>query len=312
MTISQLEYIIALDHYRHFVTASEKCSVTQPTLSMQIKKLEESLGVLIFDRNKQPIEPTEIGKTIIEQAKVIVNEKQHIVDYINNTKNNIAGRVRIGIIPTISTYLVHRFISKMVEKYPKLNIEIEELKTEEIVEQLKYGQIDLGILATPLHEEVIKAHPLYYESFALYVSSDHELYQKEVVSSYDINRNELWLLSDGNCFRNHAINLCNEEQTIPKKLKFGYKTSNLDVLINFVDMHYGYTLLPYLATLDLSDEQKKHIRHFKHPAPKREISIVTAEGFLRQKLLDALIVEIQENIPEELIHLDNGKIINWK
>lgn len=313
MTLSQLEYIIALDNYRHFVTASEKCNVTQPTLSMQIKKLEDSLGVLIFDRQKQPIEPTEIGKQIINQAKGIIQGKNRIIDFINNTRNDVAGKIKIGIIPTISPYLVPLFISSIIKKYPQLDIVIEEIMTHQIIEKIRLGQIDIGIVATPLDEYDILEHPIYYEDFALYVSDNHNLYKKDKISSYDLKLDEIWLLSDGHCFRNHVINLCGEQNyKTSEKLKFSYKTGSIEVLMRFVDKHYGYTLIPHLATLNLSDKQQKHLRFFKKPAPKREISIVTTKDFLKDKLIDALKYEIRENIPEELKYLDNGKIINWK
>lgn len=312
MTLVQLEYIIAVDTYRHFVTAAEKCNVTQPTLSMQIKKLEDSLGILIFDRQKQPIEPTKIGKQIINQARSIVQSKNHIVDFINNTKDNVSGDVRIGIIPTIASYLVPLFISSLVEKYPQLNIFIEELLTEQIVENLKIGRIDIGIIATPLHENGIMEHPVFYESFVMYVSENHRLYKSKSVSSYDLKLDEIWLLADGHCFRNHVINLCQEQGEIPKRLKFSYKTNTIEVLMRFVEKNYGYTLLPYLATLNLSEQQREHLRFFKKPEPKREISIITSDSFLREKLIEVLQTEIRNHIPEELKYLDNGKIIHWK
>lgn len=312
MTIVQLEYIIAVDTYRHFVTAAEKCNVTQPTLSMQIKKLEEELNISIFDRSKQPVEPTVIGTRIIEQARSIVKGKDRITDLIDNTRNSLAGEIRIGIIPTIASYLVPLFIPQLVEKYNELNIFVEELMTHEVIEKMKRGQIDIGIVSTPVSEEGIDEHPVYYEPFALYVSEDHKLFMQDKISSYDINLDEMWLLSDGHCFRNHVVNLCGETDYIPKKLKFGYKTGSLEVLMRFVDSHYGYTLLPYLATLGLTDEKKKKVRFFKEPSPKREISVITPEGFLKDKLLDAIKHEIRINIPKELRHLDNGKVIQWK
>lgn len=312
MTLVQLEYIIAVDTYRHFVTAADKCNVTQPTLSMQIRKLEEELNVLIFDRGKHPIEPTAIGKRLIDQSRTIIQGKDRINELIDDTRSDLSGQVNIGIIPTIASYLVPLFIPSLVEKYPELRINIEELMTHQVVEKIKKGQIDIGIVATPLVEEGIIEHPVYYESFALYVSETHKLYEIDKVSSHDLKLDEMWLLTDGHCFRNHVINLCGEQHYIPEKLKFGYKTGSLEVLMRFVDNHYGYTLLPHLATLNLNEEQKKHIRLFKEPSPKREISLIMPEGFLRDKLIEAIQKEIRINIPQELRHLDHGKVIQWK
>lgn len=312
MTIVQLEYIIAVDTHRHFVSAADECNVTQPTLSMQIKKLEEELDIVIFDRNKQPIEPTPIGKRVIDQARSIIQGKERITELIDNTRNEVSGDLRIGIIPTIASYLVPLFVPNLVEKYPELNIFIEELMTHQVVEKMKLGQIDLGIVATPLVEEGIEELPVYYESFALYVSETNKLFEQNKISSRDVNIDEMWLLSDGHCFRNHVINLCGEKQYIPSKLKFGYKTGSLEVLMRFVDSHYGYTLLPHLATLNLNDKQKENIRFFKEPSPKREISVIMPTGYMKEKLVDALKKEIRLNIPKELRHLDNGKVIQWK
>ncbi len=312
MTLIQLEYIIAVDNHRHFVSAAKNCHVTQPTLSMQIKKLEEELDVLIFDRNKQPIEPTAIGKKIINQARTILKGQARISELISNTRSDLSGEVHIGIIPTIASYLVPLFIPKMINKYPKLKIYVEELMTHEVVEKMNLGLIDIGIVSTPIAEDGLNELPIYFEPFVLFVSNEHKLAKKTAISSRDIKLDEMWLLTDGHCFRNHVINLCGEQNYYPKKLKFGYKTGSLEVLMKFVEQSYGYTLLPYLATLDLNDERKKRLRLFKEPTPKREVSIITPDGFLKEKLIEALKTEIRANIPKEMRYLDNGKIINWK
>ncbi|MDA3893306.1 MAG: LysR substrate-binding domain-containing protein [Salinivirgaceae bacterium] len=312
MTLIQLEYIIAVDAHRHFVSAAEHCHVTQPTLSMQIKKLEEELEVLIFDRNKQPIEPTAIGKRIIDQARTILKGKSRISELISDTRDDLSGEVKIGIIPTIASYLVPLFIPKLVKKYPELKVYIEELMTHEVIEKMNQGQIDLGIVSTPVGEDGLNELPVYFEAFELFISENHKLAAKTTVSSRDLNLDEMWLLTDGHCFRNHVINLCGEQHYYPKKLKFGYKTGSLEVLMRFVEQNHGYTLLPHLATLNIGEERKKNIRSFKEPTPKREISIITSEGYLKEKLIEAISKEIRLNIPKEMKHLDNGKIINWK
>lgn len=312
MTLIQLEYIIAVDTYRHFVNAADNCHVTQPTLSMQIKKLEEELDVLIFDRSKQPIEPTVIGRRIIEQARTILKGKDRISELISDTRNDLSGEVRIGIIPTVASYLVPLFIPKLVKKYPDLKIYVEELMTHEVIAKIKSGQIDLGIVSTPVTESGINELPIYFESFVLFVSDDHKLAKKDMISSRDLELDDMWLLADGHCFRNHVINLCGEQNYYPKNLKFGYKTGSLEVLMNFVEQNYGYTLIPFLATLNIDADRRKRIRLFKEPTPKREISIITPEGYLKEKLIEAIMDEIRANIPKEMRHLDNGKVINWK
>lgn len=310
MTLIQLEYIIAVDTYRHFIKAADDCNVTQPTLSMQIKKLEEELDVIIFDRTKQPIEPTKIGKSIIEQARTILKGATRISEMISNSRDDISGEVRIGIIPTIASYLVPLFIPKLVDKYPNLHINVEELMTHEVVEKMNLGQIDIGIVSTPLDVDGITEIPVYFEPFVLFGSDNNK--SLKTVSSRNLKLDEMWLLTDGHCFRNHVINLCGEQNYFPKNLKFGYKTGSLEVLMQFVEQNYGYTLLPYLATLNLDETRKKRLRMFKEPTPNREISIITPQGYLKDKLVEAIKYEIRVNIPKELRHLDNGKIINWK
>lgn len=312
MTLIQLEYIIAVDTHRHFVSAAEQCNVTQPTLSMQIKKLEEELDVVIFDRNKHPIEPTAVGTKIIEQARTILQGKNRIAELISDTRNDLSGEVRIGIIPTIASYLVPLFIPKLVKKYPDLSIFVEELMTHQVIEKMRQGQIDIGIVSTPLDEDGLNELPVYFEPFELFVSENHKLSEKKNVSSREIKLDEMWLLTDGHCFRNHVINLCGEQNYYPKSLKFGYKTGSLEVLMRFVEQNYGYTLLPHLATINIDEARKKRIRSFKEPTPKREVSIITQEGFLKEKLIKALFEEIRMNIPKSMRHLDNGKVINWK
>jgi LysR family transcriptional regulator, hydrogen peroxide-inducible genes activator len=312
MTLIQLEYIVAVDNYRHFVTAAEKCNVTQPTLSMQIKKLEDELGIIIFDRNAKPVEPTEIGIEVLKQARLVLEDAQKIGELILHNRTDISGDLRIGIIPTIAPYLVPLFLPEMVRKFPSLNVFVEELMTHQVVEKMRKGQIDVGIIATPLDEDGITEIPVFYEPFMVYTSSEHCLYHKDKVVSRDLNPDEMWLLADGHCFRNHVLNLCGGTGYYPKQLKFGYKTGSLEILMRFVDQHYGFTLLPYLATLNLSDQSKLCLREFKEPTPKRTVSLIIPEGYARHKIVETLSGHIRKSIPSTLRQLDNGQVINWK
>jgi len=208
ISLIQLEYIIAVDTYRHFVTASEKCFVTQPTLSMQIKKLEEELGVIIFDRSKQPIIPTEIGKKIIEQARIVVAESNNITEIINTHNNSISGELTIGIIPSLAPYLLPLFIGDFNRKYPDVKVKILELLTEEIIIELKKDTIDVGILVTPLSEKGIIEQPLFYEEMLLYINKNHAFSKKENINPIELASSDLCLLNKGHCFRSQVINLC--------------------------------------------------------------------------------------------------------
>ena len=199
MTLVQLEYIVAVDTYRSFVSAAEKCFVTQPTLSMQVQKLEEFLNVKIFDRSKQPIIPTEIGMQVIAQARVVLQENKKIKEIISSQQQDVIGELRIGIIPTIAPYLLPKVISAMLEKYPELKLLIWEYTTEDIIHHLKTGVIDCGILATPLVDQNISEIPVYYENFVSYISKNSKLYKKKTIDADDLEDENIWLLNWSIC-----------------------------------------------------------------------------------------------------------------
>ena len=173
MTITQLYYVLAVAEYKNFTLAAEKCFVTQPTLSMQIQKLEDELDILIFDRSKKPILLTEVGEKIVNQAKNIVNEAGRIKDIVDQQKGYIGGEFKVGIIPTVMPTLLPMFLNNFIKKYPKVNLIIEEQTTEDIIKKLKNGHLDCAIAATPLEEENLKEIVLYYELFVAYVPSNH-------------------------------------------------------------------------------------------------------------------------------------------
>src|SRR5690554_2169413 len=208
MTITQLQYALALAEYRNFTLAAEKCFVTQPTLSMQIQKLEEELGVLIFDRTKKPIQLTQVGEKIIEQARRIVNESERIQDIIDIQKGFVGGDFKLAIIPTVMPTLLPMFLNTFIKKYPKVNLIIEERNTTDIIQKLKNGHLDAGILATPLQDEEIREKVLYYEPFVGYVPQNSDLYHKNRIHPEDLDTSELLLLQDGHCFTEGVLNIC--------------------------------------------------------------------------------------------------------
>ena len=243
MTITQLQYVLAVAEHKNFTLAAEKCFVTQPTLSMQIQKIEEELNVLIFDRSKKPIQLTAIGLKIVNQAKNIVNEAGKIKDIVEYQKGFIGGEFRLGIIPTITPTLLPMFLNNFIKKYPKVNLIIEELNTDEIILRLKNGHLDAAIAATPLEDEKIKEIVLYYEPFVAYIPSDHIASQKKEIEISDLNLDDILLLQDGHCFRDSILNLC-KNQEIATRNTFQLESGSFETLIKLADEGLGTTLLP--------------------------------------------------------------------
>ena len=300
MTLTQLEYIVAVDTCRHFAEAASSCFVTQPTLSMQIQKLEEELAVKIFDRSKQPVLPTEAGAEIIEQARKILAERDHLTETLAAKKGIVNGELKVGIIPTLAPYLLPLFVPAFTKKYPEVKLVVNELTTGLIIAKLREGRIDMGILVTPLQEPGIKEDVLFYEEMVAYVSRNNTAYQKNYVLAKDIDPNKLWLLEEGHCFRSQIINLCELRKNTKAGSHFEYEAGSLETLRRMVDMNDGITILPELATLDMSTKQLQLLRHFKHPAPVREVSIAVHRDFVKKRLVEALKQSVLASLPEKI------------
>lgn len=301
MTLVQLEYIVAVDTYRSFVTAAEKCFVTQPTLSMQIQKLEDTLGVKLFDRSKQPVIPTDIGQQVIEQARVILGESAKLQEVIAIHKNELAGELKIGVIPTIAPYLLPQIIMNFTAKFPKVQLLIWEYTTEQIIQNLKIGLLDCGLLSTPLEEKGLHEIPLFYEEFVVYTSDSSSLFKKKTISAEDINIDETWLLNEGHCMRNQVLNICQKRDAGKSIKSFEYNTGSVETLKRMVDLNAGITILPELSLTDLSSEQMSKVRHFKAPVPAREISLVTHRNYLKRGIINFLKAEILDIVPIEML-----------
>lgn len=300
MTITQLEYIVAVDTFRSFGQAAEKCFVTQPTLSMQIQKLEEELDVLLFDRHKKPIETTEIGIDIINQARVILNEHNKVNEIIKDKKGNISGNLHIGIIPTIAPYLVPLFLLNYMEKYPSVTVTISELTTAQIIDQLKNGLIDCGILATPIKETQILEIPIYWEPLVTYISKKHKLSKNNTVVMSDIDIKDVWLLNEGHCLRNQILNLCHDIDKHIEDTRLNYQTGSIETLKKIVEAGKGITLLPELAISDFSIKQMNMVRYFRNPEPVREVGIVVNKNYIKKRLIETLKNEILNVIPKKM------------
>jgi len=287
MTITQLQYVLAVAEHKNFTLAAEKCFVTQPTLSMQIQKIEEELNILIFDRSKKPIQLTAIGQKIVEQAKNIVNEAGKIKDIVEYQKGFIGGEFRIGIIPTIMPTLLPMFLNNFIKKYPKIKLIIEELNTNEIITRLKNGHLDVAIAATPLEDEKIKEIVLYYEPFVAYIPENNSISQKTEIEISDLNLDDILLLQDGHCFRDGILNLCKNKEMTGKN-SFQLESGSFETLIKLADEGLGTTLLPYLHTLNLNDKDKLKLKQFKEPKPAREVSLIYPKSELKIHIIDAL------------------------
>ncbi|MDC8003525.1 hydrogen peroxide-inducible genes activator [Aureisphaera galaxeae] len=308
MTITQLKYVLAVAEHKNFTKAAQKTFVTQPTLSMQIQKLEEELDILIFDRSKKPIELTAVGQKIVSQAKSIVNEAERMQDVVDQEKGFIGGEFKLGIIPTIMPTLLPMFLKTFTVRYPKVQLKIEELATDEIIAKLLDGHLDAAIAATPLYQDKIKERALYYEPFVGYIPESHRLYGKDKIESTDLEIDDILLLEDGHCFRDGVINLCKASK-LSKDDKFQLESGSFETLVKLTHEGLGMTLLPFLHTLDISEGQQKNLRYFKEPSPAREVSLIYNKSELKMQIINALY-DVVSGIVRGAIRFQDVKIIS--
>tara|TARA_B110001469_G_scaffold85569_1_gene81005 strand:+ start:720 stop:1661 length:942 start_codon:yes stop_codon:yes gene_type:complete len=310
MTITQLKYVLAVAEHQNFTKAAAHVFVTQPTLSMQIQKLEEELSILIFDRSKKPIELTEVGEKIVNQARNIVNESERMQDVVDQEKGFIGGDFRLGIIPTVMPTLLPMFLKSFIKKYPKVHLKIEELTTAEIIIKLNDGHLDAAIAATPLVQEKIKERVLYFEPFVGYVPLNHRLNSKKYLDRSDLDINDILLLEDGHCFRDGVINICKSLKHNAAIDSFQVESGSFETLIKLSNEGFGMTLLPYLNTLDIpKEEQKKYLRYFNKPSPAREVSLLYRKSELKMQIIDSLY-DIIAGIIRGAITFQDVKIIS--
>lgn len=297
MTLQQLQYIISLDNNKHFLNAAEECGVTQPTLSTMIQKLEDELDVKLFDRSHQPLTTTEIGKEIISQAKIVLKHAEFLKEVIKNKRESLEGTLNLAIIPTIAPSLLPKFLIEFRKSYPKIDLQIQEMKTSDIVLNLNQSKIDMGILATPLEIDNLLEIPVYYEKFFAYISPKEELYKQEVLSANNMPLDNLWILQEGHCLRGQVFNFCTDK----KESKSVYEAGSIDTLIKIIDENGGYTVIPELHLQFLNDHQLKNIRRIENPQGAREVSIVITNDFIRERLLNAVVDTVKSIVPDEMI-----------
>lgn len=300
MTLSQLHYLIAVDNHRHFAKAAEASFVTQPTLSMQIQKLEEELGALLFDRSKYPVKPTVVGKRVIAQARVVVQESKRVQEILHEFKNVVEGPFKLGVIPTVATTIVPRFIEEFQKRFPDIQLQVMELQTDQILAQLRNDQLDAGILATPLKENGIIEKPLFYEPFVAFIPHTHPLSDEKFITNSELPVKDMLLLNEGHCFRNSVLNLCNQSSPDNSKA-IKMESGNFETLLRLSKKGFGMTLLPYLHAIDLPDADQQYIKPIADPRPTREISIIYTRAELKIKVIEALTEIIKEKVPPKLL-----------
>lgn len=308
MTITQLQYVLAVAEYRNFTVAAKHSYVTQPTLSMQVQKLEDELDVQIFDRGKKPIGITEVGQKIVSQAKNIVTEARRIQDIVDQDKGFIGGEFTLGIIPTIMPTLLPMFLKNFINKYPRVNLIIKEQSTESLIKNIADGHLDAAIAATPLEIEFIKERPLYYEPFVGYVPNGHRLYKSVKLKPSDLDISDILLLQDGHCFREGVINLCKSAGNNVNE-HFQLQSGSFETLVNLANEGLGMTLLPYLNTMELEDDKKKRLRYFDEPPPAREVSLIYHKKELKMQITNALI-DVISGVVRGAIAFQDVKIIS--
>ena len=301
MTLQQLEYILAVNQFRHFAKAAEYCRVTQPTLSAMIQKLEEELDTRIFDRSQQPVCPTPVGIHIIEQAQNILVQANRIKNIIEEEKHSLTGTFKLGILPTVAPYLLPRFFPQLMKKYPDLDIRVVEMKTNDIKKALQTGEIDAGIVASLAGMEELQQTPLFYEQFFAYVSREDALFNNEVIRTSDLNGEQLWLLDEGHCFRDQLVRFCQMKSARASQL--AYHLGSMETFMRMVESGKGVTFIPELAVLLLGDAQKELVRSFAIPCPTRQVVLLTNKNFIRHTLLEVLVKEIKLSVPKEMLSL---------
>lgn len=298
MNFQQLDYIIAVDRIKHFAKAAKLCGVSQPTLSMMIQRLEEELGVEIFDRKKTPVETTPIGKRLIVQAKVINFNLRQLREIADSARDTVEGELNMAIIPTLASYIIPQFFKGVGNRLPDLRLRISETKTSDIINQLKSAEIELAIVSTPIEEQGILELPLFYERFIAYISpSEKSLYKKEKVLSSELDPKGMWLLQEGHCFRSQMLNICHKNEDSMQI----YEAGSIDTLVRIVDENGGYTLIPELHISSLSEGQRKNLRYFEGDEPRREISFVFREDFVKERLINELVEVVKEMIPLDMM-----------
>ena len=303
MTLQQLEYIVAVYRTRHFVKAAEACGVTQPTLSAMIQKLEAELDVKLFERSSQQVMPTAIGKVVVEQAWKVLNRARKLKDIVAEEKKSLTGTFRLGILPTIAPYLLPRFFPRLMRENSSLEIRVVEMKTAYIRRAIDRGEIDAAVMVDTGDLDDYALTTLFYEQFLAYVSPSDQLSAKKSIKTSDLSNELLWLLDEGHCFRDQLVKYC--QLKAAKTSQSAYSLGSIETFMRIVENGQGMTFIPELATMQLTPTQKELVRPFAIPIPTREVVMATSKAFVRKSLLNMIVGQIRNSVPEKMLKLNN-------
>lgn len=296
MTLAQLQYLTALDTHRHFGNAAAACHVSQPTLSTQLRKLEDELGVELVDRSHQPVVPTAAGEQLIEQARAVLAERDRLAALADDVQDRVSGTLRIGMLPTLSPYLLPLVLPALDDAYPEITVVLREWPTDEVLDALHDDVLDVAIIATDEAGPHLHDQAVFTEPFVGYVAPSHRLADRDALQPSDLSVDDLWLLSEGHCFRNQVLSVCGAPRSArPGAVQF--ESGSLETLVHMVQHSGGMTLLPSLATCYMSDaERSAHVIPFASPSPTRTVRVVMRRQH-KQRLVDAFVTTTHRTVP---------------
>ena len=312
MNIVQLEYLKEIYVCGSFSVAADRLGLTQPALSLQIQKLEEELEFKLIDRTKRPFQFTDEGKVFYEKSLEILRQIETLKQISINISEEVSGKVRVGVIPTLAPYLVPLFIQQLAKDYPALQLEIYELKTEVIINEIKMGDIDCGIISTPVSATNISVTPLFYERFYAYLSEDHPLFEEDSIDIKSIQQEDIWYLEEGNCFQNQVNSICQLNPQKKNKHQLVYHSNSIESLRRIVEYKRGLTFIPELATINIPAEQEELIKEIVPNEPVREISLITAKRFAKERQVNALQEVIKSSIPARMVKKPQKGIVDTR
>lgn len=307
MTFNQLSYALALSKHGNFKRAAEHLEISQPALSLQVQKLEEEIGFKLFNRNTSPIEVTEDGKQFLYKAQEVMSGVKQLQNFTSEIQEDYSGKLIIGIIPTLAPFLMPLFVESIEQDYPNLQLIIKEQITERVVNNVRNGDLDVGIISTPIQTPGIKSIPLFYEQFYVYTSGS-EVDTSEFKLE-DINYDKLWLLDEGNCFRDQINNFC-DLQSIREGKNLIYQSNSIDALIRIVDTKGGMTILPELTSLCLNSYQEENLKTISGKPKAREISLIVTNKYDKERYVEVLKTYIQKNIPHHMMDQHDYEIVD--